>query len=39
MKPIKKDKQWNFGMKMHIDVDAEAGLVHKIIGAAVNVMA
>lgn len=29
--------QWHFGMKAHIGVDAESGLVHTVIGTAANV--
>ncbi|MDB5743862.1 MAG: transposase, partial [Polaromonas sp.] len=28
---------WHFGMKAHIGVDAESGLVHTVIGTAANV--
>lgn len=37
MHQVKKGKQWHFGMKAHIGVDAESGLVHTIIGTAANV--
>jgi IS5 family transposase len=33
----KKGNQWHFGMKAHIGADAESGLVHTVVGAAVNV--
>ena len=33
----KKGSQWHFGMKAHIGVDAESGLVHTVIGTAANV--
>ena len=33
----KKGKQWHFGMKVHIRVDAQSGLVHTLIGMAANV--
>jgi transposase, IS5 family len=33
----KKGSQWHFGMKAHIDGDAESGLVHSVIGTAANV--
>lgn len=33
----KKGNQWYFGMKAHIGVDADSGLVHGIIGTAANV--
>ncbi len=29
--------QWNYGMKVHIDVDADSGLVHTVVGAVANV--
>ena len=31
---IKKGKQWNFGMKAHISVDADSGLVHTVTTTA-----
>ena len=37
MHQTKKGNQWHFGMKVHIDVDAESGLVHTVIGTAANV--
>ena len=37
MHQTKKGKQWFFGMKAHIGVDAESGLVHTVIGTAANV--
>ena len=37
MHQVKKGNQWHFGMKAHIGVDAESGLVHTVIGTAVNV--
>jgi IS5 family transposase len=33
----KKGNQWYFGMKSHIGVDADSGLVHPDIGTAANV--
>ena len=33
----KKANQWHFGMKAHIGVDAESGLVHTVICTAANV--
>ena len=33
----KTGNQWHFGMKAHIGVDAESGLVHTVIGTAANV--
>ena len=32
-----KGKQWYFGMKAHIGVDVQSGLVHTVIGTAANV--
>jgi len=37
MHQTKKGNQWHFGMKCHIGVDAESGLVHSVIGTAANV--
>ena len=37
MHQVKKSNQWHFGMKAHIGVDAESGLVHTFIGTAANV--
>ena len=37
MKQTKKGNQWYFGMKAHIGVDAQSGLVHNVIGTAANV--
>lgn len=37
MKQTKKGNQWYFGMKAHIGVDADSGLVHRVIGTAANV--
>ncbi len=37
MHQVKKGKQWYFGMKAHIGVDADSGLVHTVIGTAANV--
>ena len=37
MHQTKKGKQWYFGMKAHIGVDAESGLVHAVVGTAANV--
>lgn len=37
MHQAKKDTQWNFGMKAHIGVDSESGLVHSVIGTPANV--
>ncbi|MBY0411528.1 MAG: IS5 family transposase [Burkholderiaceae bacterium] len=37
MKWSKKGNQWFFGMKAHIAVDAESGLVHRVRGTSGNV--
>ena len=37
MHQTKKGNAWHFGMKAHIGVDAESGLVHTVIGTAANV--
>jgi transposase, IS5 family len=37
MRQAKKGNQWHFGMKAHIGVDAESGLVHTVIGTGANV--
>ena len=37
MHPTKKGPQWHFGIKAHIGVDADSGLVHTVIGTAANV--
>lgn len=37
MHQSRKGNQWYFGMKAHIGVDAESGLVHAMIGTAGNV--
>jgi IS5 family transposase len=37
MHQTKKGNQWFFGMKAHIGVDAESGLVHSVLGTAANV--
>jgi IS5 family transposase len=36
MHQTKKGNQWYFGMKAHIGVDAQSGLVHSLIGTAAN---
>lgn len=36
MHQTKKGKQWHFGMKAHIGVDAESGLVHTVTTSAAN---
>jgi len=37
MHQAKKGNQWYFGMKAHIGVDADSGLVHTVVGTAANV--
>ena len=37
MHQSKKGNQWHFGMKAHIGVDAQTGLVHSLVGTAANV--
>lgn len=37
MHQTKKGNQWHFGMKAHVAVDAQSGLVQKVIGTAANV--
>jgi IS5 family transposase len=37
MRQTKKGNQWYFGMKAHIGVDAQSGLVHTVAGTAANV--
>ena len=37
MHQTKKGNQWHSGMKAHIGVDADSGLVHTVIGTAANV--
>ncbi|SIT35935.1 transposase (fragment) [Paraburkholderia ribeironis] len=37
MHQTKKGREWHFGMKTHIGVDAESGLVHSLVGTAGNV--
>lgn len=37
MHQTKKGNQWYFGMKAHLGVDAESGLVHTVVGTAANV--
>jgi IS5 family transposase len=36
MHQTKKGNQWHFGMKAHIGVDADSGLVHTVTGTAAN---
>jgi IS5 family transposase len=37
MHQTRKGKQWYFGMKVHIGVDTDSGLVHTLRGTAANV--
>ncbi|MGF6812442.1 IS5 family transposase [Paraburkholderia sp. Clong3] len=37
MQSTQKGGNWYFGMKMHIGVDADSGLVHTVLGTAANV--
>jgi len=37
MKQAKRRNQWYLGMNVHIDVDAESGLVHRVICTAASV--
>lgn len=37
MKQSKKGQQWYFGMKCHIGVDADSGLVHTVRGTTGSV--
>jgi IS5 family transposase len=37
MRQTKKGNNWYFGMKAHIGVDAQSGLVHTVAGTAANV--
>ena len=37
MHQTKKGNQWYHGMKSHIGVDADSGLVHSVVGTAANV--
>lgn len=37
MHQTKKGNQWHFGMKAHIGVDADSGLVHTVVSTAANV--
>ena len=36
MHQTKKGNQWHFGMKAHIGVDAESGLVHSLVATSAN---
>lgn len=37
MHQTRKGNQWSFGMKAHIGVDRDSGLVHTVVGTAANV--
>ncbi len=37
MHPVRKGKQWYFGMKAHVGVDAETKLIHSVAATAANV--
>lgn len=37
MHQTRKGNEWHFGMKAHLAVDAQSGLVQKVIGTAANV--
>lgn len=37
MQSTQKGRNWYFGMKAHVGVDAKSGLVHTVIGTAANV--
>lgn len=37
MSSTKKGNQWYFGMKAHIGVDADSGIVHTVVGTAAKV--
>ncbi|NPT61546.1 IS5 family transposase [Paraburkholderia elongata] len=37
MHQTKMGNEWHFGMKCHIGVDADSGLVHTVVGTAANV--
>ena len=37
MHQTQKGKNWHFGMKAHIGVDMDSGIVHTVIGTAANV--
>ena len=37
MHQTKKGNQWDYGMKVHIGVDAESGLIHSVQTTAANV--
>ena len=37
MRQAKKGNQWYFGMKVHIGVDKDSGLIHSVVTTAANV--
>ena len=37
MHQTKKGNEWHFGMKAHIGVDRDSGLVHTVVSTAANV--
>ena len=37
MHQTKKGNAWHFGMRAHLGVDADSGLVHSVVGTAANV--
>lgn len=37
IKQTRKGNNWHFGMKTHVGVDAQSGLVHTVVGTAANV--
>ncbi|KMY84988.1 Mobile element protein [Candidatus Paraburkholderia calva] len=37
MQSTQKSRKWYFGMKAHVGVDTESGLIHTVIGTAANV--
>ena len=37
MKQTRKGNQWHFGMKLHVGVDAQSGLVHSLATTSANV--
>jgi transposase, IS5 family len=37
MHQTKKGNEWHFGLKAHIGVDADSGLVHTIVGTGANI--
>src|ERR1700761_1175780 len=37
MQSTQKGRNWYFGMKAHVGVDADSGLVHTVVGTAANV--